>query len=122
VRQPHVLLIEGDVAIRAATHLLLRVAGYHVSVAACTAEAVEHARRHADIEVVICDDHLGYTECGTEAIAAVRAICAPGLRAVLMCGDAGPLRADTERDSRTSVSQMPARAEELLALLPSPQS
>jgi DNA-binding NtrC family response regulator len=121
VRQPHVLLIEDDAAVRAATHLLLRVAGYQVSVAACIAEAVEHARQHHDFEVVISDYHLGYAENGVDAIAAVRAICAPGLRAVLMSGDAGLLLTDTERGPDTSISQKPTRADELLALLPARQ-
>ena len=119
--QPHVLLIEDDAAVRAATRLLLRVAGYQVCVAACIAEALDHARQHHDFEVVISDYHLGYTENGVDAIAAVRAICGSGLRAILMSGDGGLLLTDAERGPDTSVSQKPTRADEFLALLPTRQ-
>jgi len=119
VRQPHVLLIEDDVAVRAATHLLLKVAGYQVSVAACIAEATEHARQHQDFEVVISDYHLSNDENGVAAIAAVRAICGSGLRAILMSGDTGLLLTDAERGSNTSISEKPTRVDAFLALLPS---
>ena len=121
VHQPHVLLIEDDAAVRAAAHLLLKVAGYRVSVAACTAEAVEHARQHHDLEVVISDYHLGYAENGVAAIAAVRAVRGPGLRAVLMSGDTGLLLTDIERGPCTSIANKPISAEQLLALLPPPR-
>jgi CheY-like chemotaxis protein len=118
VRQPHVLLIEDDAAVRAATHLLLRVAGYQVSVAACIAEAVDRARQHDDFEAVISDYHLSDTENGIEAIAAVRAIYGPSLRAILMSGDTGLLLTDAERGPNTSISQKPTLVDEFLALLP----
>ena len=121
VRQPHVLLVEDDAAVRAATRLLLTVAGYKVCAAACIAEALDHARQHHDFEVVISDFHLGYTENGVDAIAAVRAICGSGLRAILMSGDGGLLLTDAERGPDTSVSQKPTRADEFLALLPTRQ-
>jgi CheY-like chemotaxis protein len=120
VHKPHVLLIEDDAAVRAAAHLLLKVAGYRVSIATCTVEAVEHARQHHDLEAVISDYHLGYTENGVEAIAAVRAVCGPGLRAVLMSGDTGLLLTDVERGPDTSIAHKPINADALLALLPTP--
>ena len=122
MRRPHVLLIEDDAAVRAATHLLLRVAGYEVSVAACIADAVGHARQHDDFEVVISDYHLSNDENGVAAIAAVRAICGTGLRAILMSGDTGLLLTDAERGSNTSVSEKPTRVDEFLALLPARES
>ena len=118
MRRPKVLLIEDDLAVREATHLLLTVAGYDVSDAADVAEAVEHARRRRDLEVVISDYHLGGTENGVDAIAAVRAVSAPGLRAVLMSGDTGLLLLETERGPDTSIAEKPIRAEAFLALLP----
>jgi DNA-binding NtrC family response regulator len=118
VRQPHVLLIEDDVAVRAATHLLLRVAGYQVAVAACIAEATDHARQHDDFEMVISDYHLSNHENGVAAIAAVRAICGSSLRAILMSGDTGLLLTDAQRGPNTSISEKPTRVDEFLALLP----
>lgn len=122
MRQPHVLVIEDDAAVRNAIRLLLRAAGYRVSAAACTAEATGLARQHDDFEVVISDYHLSYDENGVDAIAAVRAICAPGLKAILMSGDTGLLLTDAERGPDTGILPKPTRAEDLLALLPSLES
>lgn len=118
MHQPHILLIEDDPAVRAAARLLLKVAGYRVSSAACTTEAVEHARLHHDLEVVISDYHLGHTENGVDAIAAVRAVRGTRLRAVLMSGDTGLLLTDVQRGLDTSIAQKPISADALLALLP----
>ncbi len=121
MHQPHVLLIEDDAAVRAAAHLLLKVAGYRVTIAACTAEAVEYARQHHDLDAVISDYHLGHAENGVEAIAAVRAVRGPGLKAVLMSGDTGLLLTDLERGPDTSIAAKPISADQFLALLPAPQ-
>jgi DNA-binding NtrC family response regulator len=112
----HVLLIEDDAAVRAATCLLLKVAGYRVTAASCIAEAVEHAQRNADFEVVVSDYHLSHAENGVEAIAAVRAMSGPGLRAILMSGDTGLLLTDVERGPNISVANKPIDADRLLAL------
>jgi DNA-binding NtrC family response regulator len=112
------LLIEDDAAVRAAASLLLNVAGYRVSMAACTADALAQARRHRDLEVVISDYHLGWSENGVEAIAAVRAVYGPGLRAILMSGDTGLLLTDVERGPDTSIASKPISADAFLALLP----
>jgi len=116
--QTHVLLIEDDAAVSAAASLLLRVAGYRVAVAACTAEALVHARQDQDLDVVVSDYHLGHTETGVDAIAAVRAIRGPGVRAVLMSGDTGLLLTDVERGPDTAIAHKPINADDLLALLP----
>ena len=90
-----------------------------MSAAACIAEATGHVRQNDDFEVVISDYHLSCAENGVDAIAAVRAICAPGLKAILMSGDAGLLLTDAERGPDTSILPKPTRAGDLLALLPS---
>lgn len=118
VHKAHVLFIDDDAAVRAAAQLLLKVAGYRVSIATCTAEAVEHARQHRDLKIVISDYHLGHTETGVDAIAAVRAVCGPGLPAVLMSGDTGLTLTDVQRGPNTAIANKPIRADELLALLP----
>jgi CheY-like chemotaxis protein len=119
--QTHVLLIEDDAAVSAAASLLLRVAGYRVTVAASTAEALEHARRNRDFDVVLSDYHLGHSETGVDAIAAVRAVRGPGLRAVLMSGDTGLRLTDVARGPDTAIAQKPINADDLLALLPAPR-
>jgi CheY-like chemotaxis protein len=121
VHQPHVLLIEDDAAVRAGARLLLKVAGYRVTMAACTADAIAHARQNHDLDVVISDYHLGYTENGVDAIAAVRAVCGPTLRAVLISGDTGLLLTDVERGPDTFIARKPINADELFALLPAPR-
>ena len=102
--------------------MFLKVAGYRVSAAASTEEAVEHARRHHDLEFVISDYHLGPGETGVDAIAAVRAVRDQGLRAVLMSGDAGLRLTDVERGPDTAIAHKPINPDELLALLPARQS
>jgi DNA-binding NtrC family response regulator len=115
------LFIDDDAAVRGAAKMFLQVAGYQVSVAACTAEAVELARQHHDLEAVISDYHLGPGEIGVDAIAAVRAVCDSGLRAVLMSGDTGLTLTDVERGPNTSIASKPINPETLLALLAAPQ-
>jgi DNA-binding NtrC family response regulator len=117
MNKPHVLLIEDDAAVSAAGRLLLKVAGYRVTSAMCIAEAIEHARQNHDLEVVISDYHLGHSENGVDAIAAVRAVRGSGLRAVLISGDTGLLLTDAQRGPDTSVANKPINADELLALL-----
>jgi DNA-binding NtrC family response regulator len=117
----HVLLIEEDEAVCAATRLLLTVAGYRVTVAACLIAAVDCARRIDELEEVISDYHLGSVENGVDATAAVRAVQGPGLRAVLMTGDTGLLLTDVTRGPDTAVTNKPIVADELLALIAAPR-
>jgi CheY-like chemotaxis protein/anti-sigma regulatory factor (Ser/Thr protein kinase) len=114
---PHVLLVEDDEAVRGATRLLLRVAGYRVSVAATVSEASARVREHADLELVVSDFHLGGSETGMQAIAAARAALGPQLRAVLVTGDTSSAVREIRIDRHTRIASKPINADEFLALL-----
>ncbi|HUO78806.1 MAG TPA: hypothetical protein VMU00_01570 [Steroidobacteraceae bacterium] len=115
---PHVLFIEDDAAVAAAARLLLKVAGYRVTTASCIAEAVEQAARHDDFCAVVSDYHLGPSENGVGAIAAVRKVRGHCLRAVLISGDTGLRLSEVQRGPDTTIASKPISAEALLALLP----
>ena len=117
VSLPHVLLVEDDEAVRGATRLLLRVAGYRVSVAASVPEATAHLRGHPDVELLISDYHLGGVETGMQAIAAARAVLGPQLRAVLLTGDTSSAVRDLECGDQTRIASKPINADEFLELL-----
>ncbi|MBS0395361.1 MAG: response regulator, partial [Proteobacteria bacterium] len=109
-------LIEDDEAVRAATRLLLRVAGYRVTAVASVAEALAAAARDPDIALVVTDYHLG-SETGLQAIAALRAAVRADLRAVLVTGDTSSAIRELECDAATRVTSKPIHADELLALI-----
>ena len=113
----HVLLVEDDEAVRGATRLLLRVAGYRVTVAASVAEAEARAREHPDVDLLISDFHLGASETGLQAIAAARAARGPTLRAVLVTGDTSSAVRELASDTHTRIASKPINADEFLALL-----
>ena len=60
-------------AVRRATSMLLKVAGYRVTAAACVSQAIAEAREHRNFDLLITDYHLGSTETGMDVITAVRA-------------------------------------------------
>ena len=114
---PHVLLVEDDEAVRGATRLLLRVAGYRVSVAASVPEAAMRVREHPNVELLVSDYHLGADQTGLQAIAAARAVLGPQLRAVLVTGDTSSAVRELETDRHTRIASKPINADEFLALL-----
>ncbi len=114
---PHVLLVEDDEAVRGATRLLLRVAGYRVSVASSVPEAAAQVREHPDVDLLVSDYHLGGNETGLQAIAAVRAVVGPQLRAVLVTGDTSSAVQELACDVNTRIASKPINADEFLALL-----
>ena len=118
-RAPHVLLVEDDEAVRAATRLLLKVAGYRVTAATTVAEAAQGAREHADIELLVTDYHLGNLETGLQAIAAVRAERGPELRTVLVTGDTSSAVKELANATYVHVISKPINADEFLVLLAS---
>ena len=114
---PHVLLVEDDEAVRGATQLLLRVAGYRVSVASSVREAAARVQAAPDVDLLVSDYHLGSDETGLQAIAAVRAVVDPQLRAVLVTGDTSSAVRELACDVNTRIASKPINADEFLALL-----
>jgi len=116
-RRPHVLLVEDDQAVRRATSLLLRVAGYRVTEVSCHAQAVAEAREHHDIDLLITDYHLGTTETGMDVITALRAELGPQVNALLVSGDTSSAIKHLKQDATTRIASKPIGADELLKLL-----
>jgi len=116
-RLPHVLVVEDDSAVLSATRMLLKVDGYRVTTATSLTEALQKAREHADIDVLITDYHLGSEQTGTDVIAAVRDIRGPHLGAVLVTGDTSSAVKELSHDERVRMTSKPINADELLSLL-----
>lgn len=112
-----VVLVEDDAAVRAATHMLLRVEGYSVSAYASREEALQHVRDGKGIDLLISDYHLGGGETGTQVIAALREALGAPLKALIMTGDTSTAISELPRDPFLRVASKPIVAEELLTLL-----
>jgi CheY-like chemotaxis protein len=113
----HVLLVEDDPAVRAATRMLLKSEGYQVAAVATMAEALEQALTGPAIDLVVTDYHLADGETGTEVIAALRAALDRPLRTVLLTGDTSSAVKGLPHDTLLRIASKPIEAEELLALL-----
>jgi PAS domain S-box-containing protein len=112
-----VLLIEDDPAVRNATRMLLKVSGYRVLVADSNRTALEQARAHPEIAVLIADYHLAAGETGMQVIAAIRTLLCKPLKAVLMTGDTSSTIQGATEDRLLRRASKPINANELLALL-----
>jgi two-component system, sensor histidine kinase len=114
-RALQVLLVEDDPAVRGATQMLLKVAGYRVSAVASLAEALEAAQTGVDI--LVTDYHLREQETGAQVIVSLRGALGVPLKAVLITGDTSPAIRDLPRDPNLRIASKPLQAEELLMLL-----
>ena len=116
---PRVLLVEDDPAVRNATRMLLKVAGFQVLTAGSMAEARAQASSHPDLDLLVTDYHLSNAETGTQVIAALREDLGKPLKAVLITGDTSSAVKELERDQHLRLARKPIHAEELLTLLKS---
>jgi len=115
--KPHVLLVEDDEGVRNATRMLLKVDGYRVTAVSSLAEALQAARDHAPIDLLVTDYHLGQGETGTQVIAALREALGVPVKAVLVTGDTSTAVRELPLDTRLRMASKPIKAEELLQLL-----
>ena len=116
-RRSHVLLVEDDPAVLAATRMLLRVDGYRVTTATSLTEAEQQARNNPDLSVLVTDYHLADERTGTEVIAALRAVLDPKLKAILVTGDTSRAIKELSADENLRIISKPVDADELLVLL-----
>jgi two-component system, sensor histidine kinase len=114
---PQVLLVEDDRAVRDATRMLLKVAGYRVLTASCLAEAQALASEHPQLDLLVTDYHLSNGETGTQVITALRDSLGPHLGAMLITGDTSTAVKELQQDDRLRLARKPIHAEELLTLL-----
>ncbi len=112
----HILLVEDDPAVRAATRMLLRVEGYRVTAVSGIAEALQQAETEK-IDLVITDYHLEGDEVGTVLITALRRKLGSTLKTVLITGDTSSVVRQLPPDPYLHVASKPIKAETLLTLL-----
>ncbi len=113
----HVLLVEDEPAVRAATRMLLSVEGYRVTPAASLGESLEAAHGAPAIDLIIADYHLGNGVTGPQVIAAIRTALARPLPAVLMTGDTSLAIKQLANEAQLRTVSKPVNADELLELL-----
>jgi signal transduction histidine kinase/CheY-like chemotaxis protein len=116
-RQRRVLLVEDDPAVRAATQMLMKSAGYRVVSAASVAEASAQVRRDPDFDLLVTDFHLGEDETGLDLIGAVRGIVGAQMKAVIVTGDTSSELKRLTTDACTRIVSKPVDADELLELI-----
>lgn len=114
---PRILLVEDDAAVRDATSMLLKVAGYRVCATSSIEEALRSARENPGLDLLITDYHLCNGKKGTEVIEALRGSFDASMRAVIITGDTSSAVNDLPRDPHLRITSKPVRADELLALL-----
>lgn len=112
-----VLLVEDDPAVRNATQMLLKVAGYRTLVASSREEALERARAEPEIAIMVADYHLRDGQTGLQAIGAVREALGRPVGAVLVTGDTSSAVKSVEKDRLLRVASKPINADELLVLM-----
>lgn len=115
--QRHVLLVEDDPGVRNATRMLLKTAGYRISVAGSMAEALERAGQSHDIDLLVTDYHLERGETGIDVIRSVRELLDADLKAILVTGDTSSAVRDLHRDAHLRLARKPIDADELLSLM-----
>jgi CheY-like chemotaxis protein len=116
-RSRHILLVEDHPVSLNATRALLEAHGYRVSSATSLAEAIERARDHPDLDLLITDYHLAGTGTGKQVVSAVRAMCGRELSAIVISGDTGSAVHQFDGDSSLCWLGKPVRAAQLLTLL-----
>lgn len=115
--RPELLLVEDDAAVRRATRLLLSVEGYAVLTASSLGEALDHARDHRTLRLLVSEFHLRDGETGLDVLEALRGLLGPELRAVLMSGDTSPRLESMPRDPSLRVARKPVAADALVGML-----
>jgi PAS domain S-box-containing protein len=111
------LLVEDDPAVRAATKLLLRSAGYQAFAAGSESEALGYVDSNPDLGLVVADFHLAAGETGLQVIASVRARLGRAVPAVLVTGDTSSAVHVAAEDRHLRIASKPIHADQLLALL-----
>jgi PAS domain S-box-containing protein len=112
-----VLLVEDEPGVRNAMRMLLKIEGFDVISAATAAEAIEHLRGNADIDLLITDFHLEAGRTGTEVIAVAREVLGASLKAILVSGDTSSAVRELQRDANLRITSKPINSNELLSLV-----
>ena len=114
---PHILIVEDDDAVRKATRVLLKIAGYRVSAVGSLGEALRLAEEQGDINLLVTDYHLGGEETGTQVIDSLRPIIGPDFKTILLTGDTSSAIRHLQRDKDLHVVSKPMNANMFLELI-----
>jgi CheY-like chemotaxis protein len=112
-----ILVTEDEPAVLRATRLLLELEGYQVISTANREEALERAREHPNIDLVVSDYHLKEDQTGLDVIIAIRNVVARDLPAILVTGDTSSAIRKLPRDAGLRLASKPIDADELLMLI-----
>ena len=114
---PRVLLVEDHAGVRDATRILLKSEGYHVTAVASLAEALAHAAKDTQVDLLVTDYHLEDGETGMQVIEALRAALHAPLKALLITGDTPSAVDSPPADPRLRIASKPITAQQLLTTL-----
>jgi len=112
-----ILVTEDEPAVLRATRLLLELEGFQVIATANREEALEGAREHPNIDLVVSDYHLKEDQTGLDVISAVRDVLATNIPAILVTGDTSSAIRKLPRDTALRLASKPIDADELLSLI-----
>lgn len=113
----HILLVEDNPGVLAATSLLLKRNGYRVTTATSVAEATECTRTNPDLDLVITDYRLTGDDTGKQVISAVREIRGATFNAVVITGDTSSAVHDFDGDNHLCWLRKPMNSSLLLTVL-----
>ena len=114
VQSGKILVTEDEPAVLRATRLLLELEGYQVISSGNREEALERAREHPNIDLLVSDYHLKENQTGLDVITAVRELLARNIPAILVTGDTSSAIRRLPRDSGLRLASKPIDADELL--------
>lgn len=112
-----ILVTEDEPAVLRATRLLLELEGYQVIATANREEALDRAREHPNIDLVVSDYHLKEDQTGLDVIIAVREVLGRNIPAILVTGDTSSAIRKLPRDVGLRLASKPIDADELLVLI-----
>jgi two-component system, sensor histidine kinase len=112
-----VLLVDDHAGVREATRMLLKSEGYHVTAVGSLGEALQHAQKQPQPDLLVTDYHLRDGETGLQVISALRKALRTPLRALLITGDTPPAVNELAADPHLRIANKPINAAQLLATL-----
>lgn len=113
----HILLVEDNPRVLAATSLVLENAGHRVTTATSVAQAAECTRINPDLDLVITDYRLSGADTGKQVISAVRGIRGATFNAVVITGDTSSAVHDFDGDNHLCWLRKPTSSSLLLSVL-----
>jgi len=113
----HILLVEDNPRVLAATSHVLKSAGHRVTTATSVAQAAECTRINPDLDLVITDYRLSGDDTGKQVISAVRGIRGATFNAVVITGDTSSAVHDFDGDNHLCWLRKPMSSSLLLSVL-----